>query len=42
MSILKVIYLVHLIFQIFYLLVPKIDICLKYILDKNPQKQYVW
>ena len=27
-----------LLFQIFYLLVPKIEICLKYFLDKNSQK----
>ena len=37
MSILKVIYLVPLFFQIFYSLVPKIEICLKYFLNKNPQ-----
>ena len=39
MLILKVDYLVPLIFQMFYLLVPEIEICLKYILDKNGQKQ---
>ena len=26
-------------FMISYLLVPKIEICLKYFLDKNPKKQ---
>ena len=31
---LKVMYWVPLFFQIFYLLVPKIEICLKYLLDK--------
>ena len=35
MSILNIDYLV----AIFYSLVPKIDICLKYFLDKNSQKQ---
>ena len=39
MLILKVDYLVTLIFQMSYLLVPKIEICLKYFLDKNGQKQ---
>ena len=39
MSILKVIYLVPYYFQISYLLVPKIEICLKYFLDKNHKKQ---
>ena len=29
----------HLFFQIVYLFVPKIEICLKYFLDKNLQKQ---
>ena len=29
-------------FQISYLLVPKIKICLKYFLDKNFQKQQLW
>ena len=38
MSILKGIYMVPLFFQIFYLFAPKIEICLKYVLDKNPQK----
>ena len=39
MLILKVDYLVPLIIQMSYLLVPKIEICLKYFLDKNGQKQ---
>ena len=39
MSILKVIYLVNLFFRFSYLLVPKIEICLNYFLDKNPKKQ---
>jgi hypothetical protein len=39
MSIFKVIYLEPLFFQISYLLLPRIEICLKYFLDKNPQKQ---
>ena len=39
LSILKVIYLVRLIFQISYLLAPNIEIFLKYFLDKNPRKQ---
>ena len=39
MSILKVEYWVPLFFQISYLLVPKIEICLKkYFLNKNPKK----
>ena len=42
MSILKVIYLAALFFQISYSLVPKIEICLKYFLDKNSQKQPLW
>ena len=42
MSILKVIYLAALFFQIFYSLVIKIEICLKYFLDKNSQKQPLW
>ena len=29
-------------FLIFYSLVPKIEICLNYYLDKNPQKQPLW
>ena len=41
-SILKVIYLMPLFFHISNLLVPKIEICLKYYLDKNPQKQSLW
>ena len=39
MLILKVDYLVPLIFQMPYLLVPKIETCLKYFLDKNGPKQ---
>ena len=35
----KVDYIVPLVCLIFYLLVPKIESCLKYFLDKNPQKQ---
>ena len=42
MSILKVIYSVPLFFQISYLLLPNIEICLKYFLDKNSQKQPLW
>jgi hypothetical protein len=33
---------VPLFFQIFYLLVSKIEICLKYFLDKNLPKQPLW
>jgi hypothetical protein len=29
-------------FYIFYSLVPKIEICLKYFLERNPQKQPLW
>ena len=32
----------HLFFQIFYSLVPKIEICLKCFLDKNLPKQPLW
>ena len=32
-------YMVPLFFLIFYLLVPKIESCFKYFLDKNPKKQ---
>ena len=39
MSILKVTFLAALFFQISYSLVPKIEICLKYFLEKNFQKQ---
>ena len=40
MSILKVdIKIVPLFFQIFYSLLPKIEICFKYFFDKNPKKQ---
>ena len=40
MSILKVdITIVSLFFVIYYAWVPKIEICLKYFLDKNSQKQ---
>ena len=42
MLILKVDYLVPLIIQMSYLLVPKIEICLKYFLDKSSQKQPCW
>ena len=43
MSILKVdTTLVFLIFLRFYPLVPKIEICLKYFLDKIFQKQPLW
>ena len=43
MSILKVdITLVHWFFLIFQLLVPKIEICLKYFLDKNSPKRPLW
>ena len=43
MSILKVDKtLVPSFFLIFYSLVSKIEICLKYILDKNTQKQSLW
>ena len=38
MSILKVDYLVATFFQICYLLVPKIEICLKYFLENKFQK----
>ena len=39
MSLLKVVYWVLLVFLICVLKVPKIEICLKYFLDKNPTKQ---
>ena len=42
MSILKVIYLVPLFFQISYLLLSKIVICLEYFSDRNPQKLPLW
>ena len=43
MSILKVdITIVSLFFVIYYAWVPKIEICLKYFLDKNSQKQPLW
>ena len=42
MSIIKIDYLVTIFFQISYSLVPKIDICLKYLLDKNSLKQPLW
>ena len=40
--ILMVIHLSSGFFQNFYLLIPKIEICLKHFLDKNPQKQSLW
>ena len=42
MSILKVLLIMHLLFQVSYLLVPKIEICLKYFLDKNPKQRPLW
>ena len=39
MSLLKVVYWVLLVFLICELKVPKIEICLKYFLDKNSPKQ---
>ena len=43
MSIIKVDYTnLRLFLQIFYSLVPKIEICLEYFLDKNPRKQPLW
>ena len=38
----KVNSLVLLVFLILYSLVPKIEICLQYFLDKNSQKQSLW
>ena len=42
LSILKVAYWVHYFIQISYTLVPKVQICVKYFLDKNLQQQPLW